>query len=261
MISPDGKQLVGDRDGETWLLEFARGIATRLTFGPHGNINPLWSPDGRYVAYYKIGVGIYRKTANGAGAEELLLRTSTLAVPKSWSPDGRFILYAQINPGKGSDLLAIPVEPDPKPFVVVQTGSNEDQGQFSPDGHWVAYTSNESGLSEIYVIPFPPSSSGGKWLVSRGGGVQPRWRRNGKELFYISPDSKMMTVEVNTQPLFQAGTPQPLFQTDMVDTGIRTGPMSWDLTPDGNRFLIISETPSDASTITVALNWRAALIK
>jgi eukaryotic-like serine/threonine-protein kinase len=97
--------------------------------------------------------------------------------------------------------------------------------------------------------------------VSRGGGVQPRWRRNGKELFYISPDSKMMAVEVNTQPVFQAGTPQPWFQTDMVDTGIRTGPMSWDLAPDGNRFLIISETSSDESSLTVALNWRVAAIK
>ena len=91
--------------------------------------------------------------------------------------------------------------------------------------------------------------------------MQPRWRRNGKELFYISPDSKMMEVEVKTQPVFQAGTPQPFFQTDLVDTGIRTGPMSWDLAPDGNRFLIISAASSDATSLTVELNWRAALIK
>ncbi|HUK17302.1 MAG TPA: protein kinase [Bryobacteraceae bacterium] len=258
-ISPDGKRLVGDRGG-TWLLEFARGVATRLTFG-NDNANPIWSPDGRYVAYSKFGEGIYRKPANGAGAEELLVRSNGLTAPKSWSPDGRFILYAQINQGTGSDLLAIPVEADAKPFVVVGTPANEDQGQFSPDGHWIAYTSNESGLSEIYVIPFPPSSSGGQWLVSKGGGVQPRWRRNGKELFYISPDSKMMAVEVNLQPVFQAGSPQPLFPTEMVDTGIRTGPMSWDLAPDGNRFLIISENAADTSSVTVALNWRAGLRK
>jgi Tol biopolymer transport system component len=259
MISPDGKQLVGDRDGGTWVLEFARGTATQLA--PPGNFNPIWSPDGRYVAYDKINVGIYRKLANGAGGEELLVRANGLAVPKSWSPDRRFITYAQINPGTGADLLAIPVGPDPKPFALAQTPANEDQGQFSPDGHWVAYTSNESGLSEIYVIPFPPSSSGGKWLVSRGGGVQARWRRNGKELFYISPDWKMMAVEINTKPVFQAGTPHALFQTDMVDTGIRTGPISWDLAPNGNRFLIISEVSSDASSLSVALNWRAALTK
>jgi hypothetical protein len=94
--------------------------------------------------------------------------------------------------------------------------------------------------------------------LSRGGGVQPRWRRNGKELFYISPDSKMMAVDVNTQPVFQAGTPHALFQTEMVDTGIRTGPVSWDLAPDGNRFLIISVSSTDAA-LSVALNWRAGL--
>ncbi|MBZ5584415.1 MAG: hypothetical protein LAQ30_19825, partial [Acidobacteriia bacterium] len=259
MISPDGKRLVGDRGGDTWVLEFARGVATRLTFGPPTSFNPIWSPDGRYVAYDKLGAGICRKPANGVGVEELLVPRNKLAVPKSWSPDGEFIVYAQINPGTGADLLAIPVTGDRKPFVVVQTPGTDDQGQFSPDGHWLAYTSNESGQSEIYVIPFPPSAGGGKWLVSRSGGVQPRWRRDGKELFYISLDSKMMSVEVDTGHVFQSGTPHPLFQTEMVDTGIRTGPMSWDLAPDGNRFLIISENSTDALSLNVALNWRAVL--
>jgi hypothetical protein len=264
MISPDGKQLVGERGargGDTWVLEFARGVATRLTFGPPGNFNPIWSPDGRYIAYDKIGVGIYRKLATGAGSEELLVPSKSLALPKSWSPDGQFVVYAQINPVTGADLLAVPINGDRKPFPVVQTNATEDQGQFSPDGHWLAYTSNESGQSEIYVIPFPPSQGSGKWLVSRGGGVQPRWRRNGKELFYISPDSMMMSVEVNTGPIFQSGTPHPLFQTEIVDTGIRTGPLSWDLAPDGNRFLIITPNSSDTSSLTVALNWRAEITK
>jgi Tol biopolymer transport system component len=142
-------------------------------------------------------------------------------------------------------------------LVLAQTTGNEDQGQFSPDGHWVAYASNESGLSEIYVIPFPATTTGGKWMVSGGGGVQPRWRRNGKELFYISPDWKMMAVNVSTSAAFHAGTPQPLFNTEMVDTGIRTGPMSWDIAPDGNRFLIISEKSIGTSSLNVILNWRA----
>ena len=257
MISPDGKRLLGDYGADLWVQEFAGGKATRVTFPPQGGFNPIWSPDGLTIAYDKLGVGIFKKPANGAGKEELLLPVKALAVPKSWSPDGRFILYAQINPGTGADLLGFRVEPDPKPFVVAQTSATEDQGQFSPDGHWIAYTSNETGQSEIYVIPFPLSSSGGKWMVSRGGGVQPRWRRNGKELFYISPDSKMMAVAVNSQPVFQAGTPRALFQTNIVDTGIRTGPMSWDIAPDGNRFLIITEAPGDASSLTVVLNWRA----
>ena len=253
MISPDGKRLTGDRSGGTWVLDFARGVASLLT--PSG-FNPIWSPDGRYVAYSKVRDGIYRKRADGSGPEELLLAEKELAVPKSWSPDGKFVVYAQINPGTGADLLGVEVRPNPKPFALAQTPATEDQGQFSPDGHWIAYTSNESGVSEIYVIPFPPSGSGGHWLVSRGGGVMPRWRRDGKELFYISPDSKMMAVPVSTKPVFQSGTPQALFDSEIVDTGIRTGPMSWDLAPDGNRFLIISPTSSDTPSLTVALNWR-----
>lgn len=259
MISPDGKQLVGDPDGKTTVLEFGQGVATRIAFGPLGGSNPIWSPDGRYLAYNN-GAGICRKRADGAGAEEMLLRTNhTLAVPKSWSPDGKYILYAQIDPGTGADLFALPVKPvesDSHPLVLAHTKGNEDQGQFSPDGHWVAYTSNESGLSEIYVIPFPPAANSGKWMVSRGGGVMPRWRRDGKALFYISEDWKMTEVKVTTSPVFQSGTPLALFNTQMVDTGIRTGPMSWDISPDGNRFLIISENAADASSLSVILNWR-----
>jgi Tol biopolymer transport system component len=191
--------------------------------------------------------------------EELLLPTNSLAVPKSWSPDGRYLIYAQIDPGTGADLFALPVEGNRHPLVLAQTAANEDQGQFSPDGNWVASTSNESGLSEIYVIPFPPVPGGGRWMVSRDGGVQPRWRRDGRELFYISPDWTMMAVSVTTRPVFQAATPQPLFDTQMVDTGIRTGPMSWDIAPDGKRFLIISDESRDTSSLNVILNWQRAV--
>jgi serine/threonine protein kinase len=234
MISTDGKRLVGDPGGAITILEFARGVTTRLTFGSSGGMNPAWSPDGRYVAYYG-SQGIYRKATSGGAPEELLLRSHTLAVPKSWSPDGRYLIYAQINPGTGADLFALPLgQPDPHPLVLAQTQATEDQGQFSPDGHWVAYTSNESGQSEIYVIPFPPAPNESRWVVSRGGGVMPRWRRDGKELFFVSPDWKMMAVDVSTNPTFQSGTPRALFDTEMVDTGIRTGPMSWDIAPTGS---------------------------
>ena len=251
-VSPDGKRVVGDSNGIR-VLDLARKAETHLTLGGTGQ-DPVWSPDGRYVAFGATG-GIYRKPANGAGVQELLSPGTSLMVPKSWSRDGRFLLYAQLNAGTAADLLALPMEGERKPLVVVQTPANEDQGQFSPDGRWVAYTSNESGPSEIYVIPFPPSPSGGRWLVSKGGGVMPRWRRDGKELFYIAPDSQMMAVDVTTKPVFQSGSPHPLFQTDIVDTRIRTGPMSWDVGPDG-RFLIISDTSTDAS-ITAVVNWRA----
>jgi len=256
MISPDGKRLVGDPAGVITLLDFAHGSTTRVTMGSSGGMNPAWSFDGRYVAY-NGGHGIYRKAIDGGAPQELLLPSETLAVPKSWSPDGRYMIYAQINPGTGADLFALPIgQPDQHPLVLAQTQATEDQGQFSPDGGWVAYTSNESGQSEIYVIPFPPAANGGRWVVSRGGGVMPRWRRDGKELYFISPDWKMMAVDVNTRPTFQSGTPHVLFDTDMVDTGIRTGPMSWDIALDGKRFLIISENSAGTSSLNVILNWR-----
>ncbi len=256
MISPDGKRVLGDHlSGGVWVLELATGVTTRLGFDAAG-MDPVWSNDGKYVAWFRPG-GIYREAVNGAGENQLLLKSDLLSVPKSWSPDGRYLIYAQVNPATGSaDLFALPVAGDRRPLVLADTPANEDQGQFSPDGRWVAYTSNESGLSEIYVIPFPPTPNGGRWMVSRGGGVQPRWRRDGRELFYISPEGTMMAVPVSATPVFEAGTPQALFNTDMVDTGIRTGPMSWDIAPDGKRFLIISDKSQETSSLNVILNWR-----
>ncbi len=256
MISPDGKRVVGDPGGAITLFDLARNTTTRLTVGLSRGMNPVWSPDGRYVAY-NAPQGVYRKSTAGGAPQELLPRSPPMFdFPKSWSPDGRYLIYAQVNPVTGSaDLFALPLEGDRKPVVLADSSANEDQGQFSPDGHWVAYTSNESGLSEIYVIPFPPAPGSGRWQVSRGGGVQPRWRRDGRELFYISLDWTMMAVPVVTAPVFQAGTPERLFNTEMVDTGIRTGPMSWDIAPDGKRFLIITDKSQETS-LNVILNWR-----
>ena len=257
MISPEGKKLVGgDGEGNLTVFDFAQGVSTRIAFSPHSGQDPIWSSDGRYVAYFN-GSGICRKRADGAGSEEMLLRIhNALVVPKSWSPDGRYIIYAQVNPTtESADLFALPVEGNRRPLALADTPANEDQGQFSPDGRWVAYTSNESGQSEIYVIPFPPKANGGRWMVSRGGGVQPRWRHDGREVFYISPDLTMMAVPVGTTPVFHAGTPQPLFNTEMVDTGIRTGPISWDIAPDGKRFLIITDTSRETSSLNVIQNW------
>jgi len=256
MISPDGKNLVGDPGSKITVQELGGRSTTQVTVGSTGGQNPAWSPDGRYVAY-NGPEGIYRKEASGGSPAELLLRSKTLAVPKSWSPDGRYLVYAQINPGTGADLFALPLgQPNASPLLLAQTRATEDQGQFSPDGHWLAYTSNESGRSEIYVVPFPPDPAARRWVVSQSGGVMPRWRRDGKELFFVSPDWKMMAVDVSTRPTFRSGAPKPLFDTEMIDTGIRTGPMSWDIAPDGKRFLIISENSPEASSLDVILNWR-----
>ena len=200
MISPDGKRLVGDRGQicASWIS--ARESQRSLMFGPAA-MNPSGRRMARYVAnQFRKRVGIYRKPANGAGEWETL----TLA---AW-PDGSEELVArrpihhlranQSRNGRGPDGDTGRAEC--QAVRLAQTPATEDQGQFSPDGHWVAYTSNESGLSEIYVIPFPPSPRAAAGCVSSGGGVMPRWRRDGKELFYISPDSRMMAVDVVTSP-------------------------------------------------------------
>ena len=261
MISPDGRRVLGDRlGGGIWTVELATGVTTRLDVNVPG-MSPLWSPDGKSIALYGKG-GIYQETADGAGESRFLLKTDLLSVPKSWSSDGRYILFDRVDPATGSaDVMALPTGGDRRPLPIAVTPANEDQGQFSPDGRWVAYISNESGKSEVYVIPFPPSSTGQRWMVSHGGGVQPRWSRDGKELFYISQDWTMMEVPVSATPVFHAGTPKPLFNTEMVDTGIRTGPVSWDIAPDGKRFLIITDASQDTSSLNVILNWRLAETK
>ena len=255
MISPDGKRLVGDPGAVTiQIRDVGSGESRRLTMGKEQGNNPVWSSDGRYVVYSSSG-GLYRVATDGGTRPELLLGTKTPAFAKSWSPDGRYLIYAQVIPGIGADLFALPIgQAGALPMPLWQTPATSGQGEFSPDGRWVAVTSNESGQSEIYVIPFPPN--GEKFAVSAGGGVMPRWRRDGKELFYISPDWKMMAVDVDTQPTFRSGTPHALFDTEMVDTGIRNGPMSWDLSHDGKRFLIITDKTQETSSLNVILNWR-----
>jgi Tol biopolymer transport system component len=158
----------------------------------------------------------------------------------------------------------LPLDGERKPTQYLKTEFTESQARFSPDGHFVAYSSNLSGRREIYVQPFP-NPQGGRWVVSNGGGSQPRWRRDGKELFYISPDSKMMAVDVNTTPVFKAGAPKVLFPAPIFGGGNAINVTRYDVTADGQKFLIIS-VPAGASApaitpITVVLNWTAGLKK
>jgi hypothetical protein len=166
---------------------------------------------------------VYRKPASGTGSEEVWFDQP--AFPSDWSRDGRYLLYSQANPTTGADLWAMP---DPtgapaarKPFVVLNTRFNELLGQFSPDGHWITYVSDESGRPEVYVRPFPPSSaSGSQRTISQGGGDQPRWRRDGKEILFFALDGTLMAVEVSTSPAFTAGTPHALFRAPVVTSQI-----------------------------------------
>jgi len=232
-LSPDGTHATvssvnfqqGAINAVIWLLDFSRGTSTRFTFGPASAQSAVWSPDGSRIIFASVDregkSNLYQKLASGAGDDELLLKSNEDKYPRSWSRDGRFLLYtATRGPKTTKDKIwVLPLEGDKKPFPFLRTDFNEEDGQFSPDGHWIAYSSDESGRQEIYVSPFSPNPNGtasaarGKWLISTGGGVEPQWRGDGRELYYLAPDGKLMAVDVTTKPVFQAGAPKSLFQT------------------------------------------------
>jgi eukaryotic-like serine/threonine-protein kinase len=270
-LSPDGTRVAFVRTdtpsgtGDIWLREFARGTSSRFTFDPAADTSPVWSPDARYIVFASARDGVlnlYRKRSSNVGPEEALLRSSEPKIPTDWSRDGRFLLYTNTDSKSGNDIWFLPLTPEGaggvrKPTPYVKTEFNETYGRFSPDGRFVAYHSNASGQAEIYVQPFP-DQTGGKWTVSKGGGILPRWRRDGKELFYtsLSESAELMAVEVSTSPAFSAGIPKTLFQ-------FPAGPPAWDLTGDGQKFIRAStlEATTSSSPIIVVLNWTAGLKK
>jgi serine/threonine protein kinase len=271
-LSPDGTRAAerdaGERTrGDIWLLDFARGVRTRLTFRQNLGSSPVWSPDGSRIAF-SAGDSIdtiYEKSASGAGEEkELLKKPGEIKEPTSWSPDGRFLLYTTENvPKTGVDLWVLPLEGDRKAVPLLRTDFNEGLGDFSPDGRWVAYVSNESGRNEIYVRPFVasgasgPSLGEGKWQVSKDGGTNPKWRADGKEIIF-NFRAAIMSVDVNGSGAgFQMGTPKQLFAA-LANNG-------WDVTGDSKRFMMIvppnQGVQAAPTPITVVLNWQADLKK
>jgi Tol biopolymer transport system component len=220
-LSPDGLRLAIARtvnaNKDIWLLEIGRGVLSRFTFDPETEGRPVWSPDGNKIAFFSNRKGsfdLYERDAAGTGDEELLLESSTTKVPLDWSADGRFLLYRNDDPQTGSDLWALPLTGERKPFPVVQTPFQDRDGQFSPDTKWVAYQSNNSDRFEIYVQPFP--GMGPRTQISSNGGIQARWRQDGRELFYVSLDDRLMAVPIKLNAdakSLQAGVPAPLFAT------------------------------------------------
>jgi Tol biopolymer transport system component len=259
-LSPDGRRVAlhqgVNNNFDVWLLELGRDVLSRFTFDPAVDVFPIWSPDGSRVVFSSTRKGSYdlfQKPAIGAGTEELLLTT---AQPTDWSPDGRLLLYRRIDPKTGYDLWALPLDGDRKPFPVVQTNFDERDAQFSPDGKWIAYQSNESGRFEIYIQPFP--GPGSKLQVSTNGGAQVRWGPNGKELFYIALDARLMAVPIrlaSNPQTAEPGSPTPLFATRVGGALQSSFMQQYDVSSDGQRFLMNTITEEAASPITVILNW------
>jgi eukaryotic-like serine/threonine-protein kinase len=265
-LSPDRKQLAAYmRDArlspaDIWIYDVSRGLRTRFTFDPFSDETPVWSPDGNKIAFAssrKRNFNLYMKTVTGAGAEELLLETEEQKFPSSWSPDGRYLAYyVTANPTTGKDVWILPLFGDRKPFPFAQTSFNEGDAEFSPDGHWIAYSSDESGREEVYVTSFP--NPGRKWQVSSAGGMNPRWRRDGNEIYYLNQENAMAATEVSSKgDNFEVGAYQRLFQTRAVRPG-----KSYDISPDGQRFLINSAVDtSSSSPLVLVVNWTDGLKK
>jgi eukaryotic-like serine/threonine-protein kinase len=265
-LSHDGSQLASSRDGDIWLLDIVRNASRRLTY-ERGIVGfPVWSPDGSRVAFSYGQNGafdLYQKRANGTGEEELIFKSAQPKNLNDWSRDGRFLLYSVIDPKTKSDLWELPLGDSRKPARVAGSEFFEGQGQFSPDGQWIAYVSDETGRDEIYIRPsLANASSAGGGIVSQGGGYQPRWRPDGKELFYFSSDRTIMAAELISGPALKVGVPKALFQAPIGGAGVTTNVHRWDVAPDGQRFLLAVATKSvTTAPITIVVNWQVGLRK
>jgi Tol biopolymer transport system component len=258
-LSPDGARLAvsvldpARRTRDVWLFDVRRGLRNAFTFDPANEVAVMWSPDGNRVVFDSNRGGnfdLYEKPSNGAAEETLFFSGEGAERAFSWSPDGRYILFQT-----ATDLFALPLTGERKPVPLVTTSFTTSRARFSPDGRWLAYTSYETGRDEVWVAPFP--GPGGKWLVSTGGGSWSRWRRDGKEIFYVDPANRLMAAEVNGEgAAFEVQNVRPLFETRA-----RTGPRyMYDVSADGQRFLINSLPEQPATPpLTLVINWPALL--
>jgi serine/threonine-protein kinase len=261
-LSPNGRRLAVSIRGVTndvWVYEIRRGTLSRLTF-EGDNFSPIWTPDGKRVTFSSNRAGpsnIFWTPADGSGTAERLLESDFDEVPSSWSPDGRMLAFTEYHPDTGADIWVVAIRGDREPRPFLRTPFNEWGAMFSPDGRWLAYTSDESGRPEIYVQAFP--RPGRKWQISTEGGTEPIWGRNGRSLFYRQGD-KLLTVAVATKPAFRAAKPELLFAGPYLAATAVYLP-NYDVTPDDERFLVISQGEEQASAkeLHLVLDWFAEL--
>jgi Tol biopolymer transport system component len=276
-LSPDAQRLAssaGAPKSEIWVDDLQRGVRMRLTFDPDTDCGvPVWSPDESRLLFSTLrgskgGVGIFQKASSGAGGEQLLLpsdRPDREAWATDWSRDGRFVLFSRGDMANYTedDIWVLPLIGERKPILFLHAAAAAFDAHFSPDGHWVAYTSKESGTPDVYVVPFDTArflngagaGPAGKWQISSGGGSSPRWRRDGKELFYIGPANTITAVEVEGKERgFEVGRSQPLFIAPV-------SPFSstYDVAPDGQRFVMSAAPEEEEPPLVLMLNWTAKL--
>ena len=266
VFSPAGDQLAFDfadeRSGKVdiWIRDLSRGVNSRFTFAEGNAYVPVWSPRGDAIIYASdrpSAPGLYEKSMLGQGEEKLLLRSDALILPASMTPDGSALLYTVRDSKTSWDIMVLPKTGEAKPTAFRATPFRETDASFSPDGKFIAYTSNESGRNEVYVQSYP--GPGRTWQISTSGGSDAHWRSDGKELFFRSLDQKLMAVDILPGTTFQAGIPRALFQGQFAGGAASTKYMP---DPSGQKFLVVAPMSRDAlSPTTVVLNWFAGLGK
>ena len=262
-LSPDGQRIAVTRGSlvgtDLWMLDVVRGVPSRFASGPGLNVNPVWSPDSRTVLFASgVPPNLFRKDASGASEEQRLTESPNPQFAMDWSRDGRFILYEEeAAPGNRRSLWILPVaQSDAKPRPYLRKTFNESMGQFSPDTRWVAFQSDESGRYEVYIDTFPEPH--GQVRISTGGGVMPEWGAGGRELFYVSPDSMLMSVSLKRgSGSLEPSAPHALFPLLVIDTDVNP----YDAARDGQRFLVLETAEHAAQPLTVIVNWPALLNK
>jgi Tol biopolymer transport system component len=268
-LSPDERQVAFRRidpntqNQDIWITDLERQTESRFTFQQWTDDDPVWSPDGKTIVFDSRPDGIpnlYRKIASGTGTEELLLKSTVLNTPLDYSSDGKYVLYQFIDPRTHEDLWVLPINGDSagKPFPYIHTAASEYSAKFSPDGRWVAYSSDESGKYEVYVQAFPEAA--GKWQVSASGGGNPMWGKDGKQIYFLAPDKKLMAVDVDgVGATFKLGVPKPLFPTDV---DVYNSVNRYAVTADGQRFLVNSSIAGGSiKPIEVMMHWTEEIQK
>jgi len=256
-LSPDGRRVavtLETQEDQIWLYDLARGTLTRFTLEGASNDIPVWTPDGERIAFYSTKEGpnnLFWQMADGSGGLERLTTHEYGEQPRSWSPDGQLLAFTRIDATTRRDIWVLRMS-DRKAEPFLRTQFTEGAPAFSPDGRWIAYASDESGRPEIYVQPYP--GPGGKWPVSTEGGTQPVWNPGGRELFYRS-GNKMMAVEITTQPTISPGRPRMLFERPYLQSPFPLTNPGYDVSSDGQRFLMVKQGEQAPTQINVVLNW------
>jgi Tol biopolymer transport system component len=263
-LSPDGRYALLQRmvanNVDIWQLDIARGVFTRITTLPGIDALPVWSPEGQRFAFASTrentgGSDLFVAPISGDGKDELLYRSASIKSPSDWSPDGATLLFRDTGPDGTADIMGLPMNGQHVPFPVVQTASDERDAQFSPDGHWIAFESDQSGRPEIYLQGFP--GPGRKWPVSANGGTQARWRPDGKAVFYFGSDGRLNEVPI-TLPLAsdtpEIGAAHALFVAPIRNAG-SIARQQYMVAKDGNSFLVNVLDEAAVRPITIVLNW------